>query len=143
MTLHLVKLAVGVDDVAAFVDWVALRVGEAQERGERPVVRHVTRRMPRRVAELLAGGSLFWVVAGAIRVRQRLLGFEAVEVGGKSCCAIVLEGALVPTRAKKHRPFQGWRYLTAEDAPRDADARSALAAMPTAMADALQELGLI
>jgi hypothetical protein len=143
MRLHLVKLAVGVDDVAAFADWVALRVGEAKQRGERPVVRHVTRRMPRRAAELLAGGSLFWVVAGAIRVRQRLLGFEAVEVGGKSSCAIVLEGALIPTRAKKHRPFQGWRYLAAEDAPLDADGSGARAPIPPEMADALQELGLL
>jgi hypothetical protein len=140
MTLHLVKLAVGVDDVAAFADWVALRVGEARERGERPVVHHVTRRMPKRAAELLQGGSLFWVVSGAIRVRQRLLGFEAVDVGGKPSCAIVLEGALIPTRAKKHRPFQGWRYLEAKDAPRDL---GGLAAMPPEMADELRELGLI
>ena len=143
MTLHLVKLAVGVADVAAFADWVALRVREAQERGERPVVRRVTRRMPRRAAELLAGGSLFWVVAGAIRVRQRLLGFESVEVGGKSSCAIVLEGALIPTRAKKHRPFQGWRYLAPAEAPRDLGGRGGLEAMPPAMADALKELGVI
>lgn len=143
MTLHLVKLAVGVDDVAAFADWVARRVREVQERGESPDIRHITRRMPRRAAELLAGGSLFWVVSGAIRVRQRLLGFEAVEFGGKSSCAIVLEGTLIPTRAKKHRPFQGWRYLEAKDAPRDLVNRGGLAALPPEMADELQELGLI
>ena len=143
MTLHLVKLAVGIDDVPAFTDWVARRVREVQERGERPNIRHITRRMPRRAAELLAGGSLFWVVAGAIRVRQRLLGFEAVEVDGKSSCAIVLEGVLIPTRAKKHRPFQGWRYLEAKDAPRDLVNQGGLAALPPEMADELQELGLI
>jgi hypothetical protein len=142
MTLHLVKLAVGVENVDAFENWLALHLREARQRGEEPVYRHTTRRMPRRAAELLEGGSLYWVVAGAIRVRQRLLGFEAREEGGKSCCAIVLEAALIPTRAKPHRPFQGWRYLGSEDAPRDAGG-GGLAAMPPQMADELQKLGLI
>jgi hypothetical protein len=142
MTLHLVKLAVGVENVGAFENWLALRLREAQERGEELVYHHITRRMPRRTAELLEGGSLYWVVAGAIRVRQRLLRFEAREEGGKSCCAIVLEATLIPTLAKPHRPFQGWRYLSSEDAPPDAEG-GALTAIPPQLADDLQKLGLI
>ena len=143
MTLHLVKLAVGVENVGAFENWIALRLREARQRGEEPVYRHITRRMPTRAAELLDGGSLYWVVAGAIRVRQRLLGLEAWENGGKSCCAIVLEANLIPTLVNPHRPFQGWRYLASENAPRDAGGGGALAAIPPHLAEELQKLGLI
>ncbi len=143
MTLHLVKLAVGVDDVPGFAEWIARRAREAEERGERPVYRHITRQMPRRAADLLDGGSLYWVIAGAIRARQRLLELESVEADGKRSCALVLEGLLIPTRARKHRPFQGWRYLAAEEAPRDLANPDALAALPPAMASTLQDLGLI
>jgi hypothetical protein len=143
MTLHLVKLAVGVENVGDFETWIARRLREARQRGEEPVYRHITRRMPKRAAELLEGGSLYWVVAGAIRARQRLLGLETREESGKSCCAIVLEPSLIPTRAKPHRPFQGWRYLPSEDAPRDAGGGGALTAIPPQLADELQKLGLI
>ena len=143
MTLHLVKLAVGVDDVPGFADWITRRGREAEQRGERPAYRHITRQMPRRAADLLDGGSLYWVIAGAIRARQRLLDLESVEADGKRSCALVLEAVLIPTRAQKHRPFQGWRYLAAEDAPPDAAGGDTLATLPPAMADALQELGLI
>lgn len=142
MTLHLVKLAVGVEDVPSFESWLALHLREVRARGERAVYRHVTRRMPRRAPELLDGGSLFWVVSGAIRARQRLLAFETQEKEGKSYCAIVLEGTLVPTRAKQHRPFQGWRYLPADDAPPDAEG-GGQEILPPELAAALQELGLI
>jgi hypothetical protein len=142
MTLHLVKLAVGVESVAAFENWLALHLREVRQRGEEPVYRHVTRRMPTRAAELLKGGSLYWVVAGAIRVRQRLLGFEAHEKKGKSCCAIVLAPVLISTRPRTHRPFQGWRYLSSKDAPPDTEG-GGLTALPPHLADELQKLGLI
>jgi hypothetical protein len=143
MTLHLVKLAVGVENINAFENWLALHLREARQRGEEPVYRHITRRMPTHAAELLEGGSLYWVVAGAIRVRQRLLGLEAQEEGGKSCCGIVLAPALIPTRPRPHRPFQGWRYLSSKDAPPDADGGGGLTALPPHLADELQKLGLI
>jgi hypothetical protein len=38
---------------------------------------------------------------------------------GSACAAIVLDPALVPVEGRRTKPFQGWRYLSAEDAPAD------------------------
>ena len=75
---------------------------------------------PRRDTELLQGGSLYWVIRGVIRVRQKIA--ELVEVTGEDGirrCAIVFEPSLIPTALRPRRAFQGWRYLSAADAPPD------------------------
>ena len=58
MPLHLVKLAVGIDGIDHLRRMRALR---AAERGGDWVP---TRNRPRRAAEVLDGGSLYWVVRG-------------------------------------------------------------------------------
>ena len=65
MPLHLLKLAVGVDDLDQLR---RLRAARLAERGGNWVW---TRNRPRRAEEVLAGGSIYWVIRGQIRVRQR------------------------------------------------------------------------
>ena len=114
--LHLIKLSVGSESVASLTKWQATRAAQARD----GLPRHVTRMRPRREAELLDGGSIYWVIRGFIRVRQRIVRLDEADLGdGIRRCAIVLDPALVSTAATPRRPFQGWRYLRAADAPVD------------------------
>ena len=114
MALHLLKLAVGIDDVGQLR---RIRKARAVERGGSWVV---TRNYPRRAAEILAGGSLYWVIRGHIRVRQRVIGFRSErEESGRRYCQIEVASELIATEPRSWRPFQGWRYLPATDAPAD------------------------
>jgi len=143
MTLHIIKLAVGIDDVEHLATVQALRLKQARDRGNPEILRHVTRNTPRRAAELLDGGSMYWVIKGFVRVRQRLTGVQAVNDGEGPRCALVLDPQLVQTVLRPHRAFQGWRYLRAEDAPADATTRESATDMPEHMATELRELGLL
>ncbi len=81
---------------------------------------HTTRQMPRRRDEIVDGGSIYWVITGVVSVRQRILDLKAVTgEDGIERCDIVLDRRLVATQRFPRRPFQGWRYLAADDAPRD------------------------
>lgn len=112
--LHLVKLAVGARDVPH------LRAFQAERALREPPLRHRTRNMPRRAAEILAGGSMYWVIGGAIVVRQRILDLVADRWDdGSHCAGVVLHPTLIPVRARSMKPFQGWRYLQEADAPAD------------------------
>jgi hypothetical protein len=101
--------------------------------------------VPRRAAELLDGGSLYWVIKGTIQARQRLIGFEeGTKPDGSRCCLIRLDPAVVPVRPVPRRAFQGWRYLDADDAPPDlGPAGKGVAALPPKMRRDLAELGLL
>ena len=145
MTVHLIKMAVGVGDVQHLVRIQAGRLRQARERGEAAVLRHYTRHTPRRSAELTDGGSLYWVIKGFIRVRQE---FRAVERGvnaeGRPSCALVLAPGLVRTSLRACRPFQGWRYLGPENAPADlSPLAGATDGVPRASAAELRQLGLL
>jgi hypothetical protein len=140
--LHLLKMAVGVGDLDE------LRRARA-ERIKRMGGSFVyTRNHPRRVTELLAGGSLYWVIRGQIRARQRLAGFKtARDDRGRAYCLIAVDRELVPTLVRPWRPFQGWRYLTPADAPPDLPAGAAASGggdepMPAHLVAELRALGL-
>ncbi len=139
MTLHLIKLSVGTEDVADLDRWQAQRLKRTGR------VFHKTRMMPRRRVELLEGGSIYWVIKGAIRARQRLTGIEAgVDEEGRPCTLLLFEPKAVRTMPRPHRPFQGWRYYAAGDAPPDLDQLpEGVAEMPAELGAALYELGLI
>jgi len=114
VSLHLLKLAVGIDDIDHLRQ---IRKARAVERGGNWVY---TRNRPRRVQEVLAGGSIYWVIRGHIRVRQRVTGFRGErDDTGRSYCRIEVDAELVPTLLRACRPFQGWRYLSPKDAPDD------------------------
>ena len=68
MPLHLIKLAVGCESVKELKGWVAERIQAARKKGLPPHHIHVTRMTPKRVEELLAGGSLYW---GSFAVKLR------------------------------------------------------------------------
>ena len=137
MALHLLKLCVGVGEVDELRAWQERRLASGGE------IFHITRMVPRREAELLAGGSLYWVIKGRIQCRQRLLEIRTFTDGeGIRRCRLVLDRDLVLTRSQPRRAFQGWRYLDAKDAPRDLPAGSG-DGLPAAMRAELAELGLL
>lgn len=135
-SLHLMKLCVGAEGPDELAAW--------QTRFGSGPARHVTRMWPKREAELLEGGSIFWVFKGVMMARQRILTLERVEgADGIQRCGIVLDRDLVRVAAVPRRPFQGWRYLDAADAPPDLPAGRALEeALPPAIAAALADMGL-
>src|SRR5690606_32641480 len=65
MALHILKLCVGCDSVEDLADWQRQRAAELP--GGLP--RHVTRMWPKRADEVLAGGSLYWIIKGQVLVR--------------------------------------------------------------------------
>ena len=142
MTLHLIKLCVGADSVEDLTDWQDRRLAEAKRTGRRPATWHTTRMWPKREAELLDGGSLYWVIKGLIQCRQQLVGFEE-ERGedGIRRCRILLDPEIVSTEIAPKRAFQGWRYLKSTDAPRDA--AKVYGDTPRALAAELAALGLL
>jgi len=144
MTLHLVKLCVGVDTVQDLKDWQTEML-KRRKRARRPVEHcHRTMQMPKRRDEILDGGSLYWVIKGFILVRQRVLDLRPdVKDDGTACCGIVLDPDLVTTRAQARRPFQGWRYLAPADAPRDLGRFKQEDDISLAMRADLRELRLI
>lgn len=145
MTLHLVKLCVGASAIEDLAERQARVLAGQTGYGKVDRLFHTTRMTPRRGDELLDGGSLYWAMGGVIRVRQRLVDIEPwTDTEGVKRCRLVLDPALVPTRPVPRRPFQGWRYLEAKDAPADlprpADGEDD---MPPDMQAELAELGLL
>lgn len=144
MSLHIIKLCVGAESVDDLKEWVSERALTAMAIGLEPHSRHRTRMMPKRTEEILDGGSLYWVIKGQVAARQRILGLEAVkDADGVSHCDIVLAPEVIETVPQPKRPFQGWRYYSAEDAPRDLGATSGEADMPEALRRELADLGLL
>ncbi|MBV1885942.1 MAG: DUF1489 family protein, partial [Parvibaculaceae bacterium] len=91
MTVHLIKLCVGVSEPEELETWQARRVAEKKAAGIPPEVLHITRMVPKRAEELLDGGSLFWVMKGEIRARQTLLDVRDFrDDEGIRRCALVL-----------------------------------------------------
>lgn len=145
MPLHLIKLAVGVESVKDLKRRIAERTAAARQAGLDPHHIHVTRMMPKREAELLAGGSLYWVVRGEVAAREKLIAIEQFrDSEGISRCRIVMEPELITVSPRPMRPFQGWRYLADKDIPADlGSAAASIEAMPEAMRRELRDLGLL
>jgi hypothetical protein len=143
--LHLIKLCVGAGSIDDLAEWQRHCLREAKARGAAGELLHVTRQTPRR-AGIGPGTSLYWVIKGFVRVRQRLIAVrEAAGPDGVPRCALVLDPELIPTQRQPRRPFQGWRYLEPQDAPYDLDAagQTGPAQIPPEMHRQLAELRLI
>src|SRR6266511_1173541 len=69
--LHLLKMAVGIADIEQLR---RLRAARIRQHGGSWVY---TRNRPRRAEAVLAGGSIYWVIRGQIRVRQRIIGLRS------------------------------------------------------------------
>ena len=145
MALNLIKLSVGSDSVKDLDDWIREKLKDRKKRGLPREHLHRTRMVPKRADELTDGGSLYWVIRGAIMCRQRLIDVRPfVDKDGVGRCHLVMEPKLVVVEPRPRRAFQGWRYLEAKDAPRDLD-RAAPGAreMPETLRRELRELGLL
>lgn len=140
MTLHMIKLSVGTESLEDLAAWHEQRYARTGR------LWHRTRMMPKRADEIVeGGGSIYWVIKQVVLGRQRITGFERViDSEGRPDTLILLDRELVPVEPRPHRPFQGWRYLKPEDAPKDLEAGSKdLGEMPAEMVAELRALGLI
>jgi hypothetical protein len=139
--LHLIKLSVGTTSVEGLAEWHK----SPRAQGPDGLPRHITRMWPKRAAELLEGGSIYWVFAGHVQCRQRILRLdEVIGSDGIRRCAIVLDPAIIRTSIAPKRPFQGWRYLQGLDAPRDlVQVRNSEDALPASLSAALADIGVL
>lgn len=138
MTVHLIKLCVGVSDVQELADWQQRRLRQARR------VYHVTRMAPTRAPELIDGGSLYWVIRGAVLVRQRIDAIERfTDEEGIGRCKLVFDPELVAVRPVPRRAFQGWRYLHPADAPPDLPSSPPGDELPPKLRAELATLGLL
>lgn len=136
--LHLIKLCVGISDVRELKQWVKLK------RQRQVEIDHVTRMFPTRADELVPGGSLYWVIRGIVACRQPIKALEPVHgKDGITRCRIVFRPQIIPVRPVPRRAFQGWRYLSVEDAPDDLAKLGGSAGMNEEMRKELALLGLI
>jgi hypothetical protein len=135
MPLHLIKLAVGAQNLDDVKRWQASR--------PRPL-KHQTRNTPRRAAEIVDGGSIYWVINRFLTARQRIVGIEdGKREDGTGCTDLLLDPTLIQVQARAVKPFQGWRYLQASDAPADVAAGSVTMQLPEALRRELAALCLL
>jgi hypothetical protein len=121
MTVHLLKMAVGIESLSQLKAVQKARLAQARAAGKRPAkLCHYTCYAPKRAEEIVRGGSIYWIIGRQIRARQRIRAIEqATRETGAPCCALVLDRTLVMVEPVNRRPHQGWRYLEASDAPPD------------------------
>ncbi|THF59841.1 DUF1489 family protein [Ollibium composti] len=145
MALNLLKLCVGSDSVEDLEEWIALKLDERRRAGEPVEHWHTTRMVPTRGAEIVDGGSLYWVIKGSVQCRQRITEIRPfTDAQGIGRCRLMLDPEVVRTEWQPRRAFQGWRYLKPADAPRDlGQGKAGLVAMPPKLRHELAELGLL
>lgn len=145
MTLHLQKLCVGCDSPEDLRGWIDERMAERRRNGRPEEQIHTTRMTPKRAAELLDGGSLYWVIKGTILIRQPILDLRPAKgADGIERCDIVLSPETIAVRPAPRRAFQGWRYLPAHEAPADVSVdQLAAPGLPPALVAELRTLGLL
>lgn len=145
MAMHLQKLCVGADSIEALQAWIDFRADQARLHGRKPEQFHTTRAMPKQRDAILGGGSLYWIIKGAMQARQHILDLRPV-VGedGITRCEIVLEPRVIQTEPFPRRAFQGWRYLRPDEAPRDLrDVPQGEGDLPPELKSELASLGLL
>ena len=145
MPLHLIKLAVGCESVKDLKGRVAERMQTARAKGLPQHHIHITRMMPKRGAEILGGGSLYWVIRGEIAAREKLIAIEPFrDKDGIGRCRLVMQPKVIAVSPRPMRAFQGWRYFTPDAAPPDLGKTAAsVAAMPEPLRRELRDLGLL
>lgn len=145
MALHLIKLCVGADSIEDLREWVSHRCLTALAAGLEPHSVHTTRMFPKRAEELMDGGSLYWVIKGQVQARQAILDVRQFKgEDGIGRCDLVLGPEVIEISPAPKRPFQGWRYLNADEAPRDLAGGAGIAEdMPSELRRELAELGLL
>src|SRR5260370_40825320 len=108
MPLHLIKLAVGGESVKELKSWLAHRMQPAKLKGLPRHHIHITRMTPKRVEELLAGGSLYWVIRGEIAAREKILAIEPFrDRDGIGRCRLVMQPNMIAGAPRPARTFPG------------------------------------
>jgi hypothetical protein len=142
LTLHLIKLCVGVDSIEDLRGWQKEHLARQKARGQKLELKHTTRMVPKRRDELLDGGSLYWVIKGYTAVRQPLIDIRPfVDKEGVGRCHLIYGKDLVLVSPRPRRAFQGWRYLDPKDAPPDIGKSGR--GLPDKLQRELAELGLL
>lgn len=139
--VNLIKLSVGTESVEQLEEWQRYRSKQIEDGN----YYHVTRMWPKREAEVINGGSIYWVIKGEVQARQRVKEFrERIGQDGIRRCAIMMDPEIIRVTPSLKRPFQGWRYLEAKDAPMDLPmGRADEAALPADLNRALAEIGVL
>lgn len=133
MPLHIIKLCVGIDRVEQLTEW-----GRAERgRGGAPIVH--TRMTPKRAAECLDGGSLYWVIKGVVQCRQQILSIDTLEDGARTRCEITLGDEVIRVAPQRRGAFQGWRYYDKDVTPDLSNWEAG--DLPPGFAEELRELG--
>ena len=144
MSLNLLKLCVGATSIEDQQSWIERSMAKKRAQGLAEEHIHTTRMVPKRIDELLDGGSLYWVIKGNIQLRERLIDIRPfTDKEGIRRCDLVMDGKPVPTQWQPRRAFQGWRYLKPEDAPADLADGGGIAELPPGLRNELAELGLL
>jgi hypothetical protein len=132
----MIKLVVGCDTVEELLDLQKAH----RAPGEPWILR--TRQTPKRAAELVDGGSIYRIFKGLVLCRQRILAVDTVGEGPQTRCEITLDPQIVLVAPVPRRPFQGWRYFEAKDAPEDLGPHDGeTLQVPQDLAAKLRELG--
>lgn len=133
--LHMTKVAFS----CASVETLERRQQKRLQDGVVPVV---TRFRPKRAEELLAGGSLYWIIKHRLIARQAILDFATSPRDGRTIIRLAPE--LVRVRLQAMRAHQGWRYLDPLDAPADLEGEpDGIDALPPALLGKLAGLALV
>ncbi len=144
MTVHMIKLVVGVEDLDEFL---AIQKACIVDFEGKPANAVRTRFMPKRASEVLDGGSLYRVIKNKIVCRQRIIGFDSVETSDKgSQTLIMVDPTIIQTISTPKRPFQGWRYFEPASVPKDRGVyrgNNQRDEIPEDLQDSLREAGLL
>lgn len=143
MTIHLLKPALQVNDLYEFATRQKSRWMEHAGQIVYPVW---TSRKPAREKALMDGGSLFWIIKKQIRCRQEVLSIVLYDSAAdeKPSYLILCSPELVRVEPVRKKPFQGWRYLEPDNAPKDLGALTMMEEPPPPkMEKALREAGLL
>src|SRR3984957_7657796 len=101
MPLHLIKLCVGWESIKDLKGWVAERMQAARKKGLPQHHVRVTRMVPKRVDELLSGGSLYWGIRGEIAAREKIFAIEPLrDRDGIGRCRLVMQPKVIPVLAR-------------------------------------------
>ena len=114
MIYHLKKLAVGIDSVEN------LKIRQKTIFDAYNKIIHFTRNTPKKKDDLIAKGSMYWVIKRRVLVRQKIININLViRSDGSKGCEIELDQELIKVIPTPMKPFQGWRYYNSEEVPSD------------------------
>ena len=141
--VNLIKLCVGAQNVSDLYNWQKNRLIHDKNL-ENHTTFFITRMRPKRENDILNGGSIFWVFKGLILARQKIIGFDNfMSEDNILRCKVILDRKIVLTDAYHKKPFQGWRYFSQKEAPKDREIFSdEKTQLPLKIEKELSELGI-